>query len=249
MMDYPKPLGVTPMEDDLNAPDPRLPRVAAVIVEHLSHTPGFRRLLSLELSFDEIYSRAIVRADTRAPEELGYSREAEAIQSITRMTRHLREALKGLSPATRYDIELAKHSEFGEKLSKGPHGYTPVLQSVVSELERLEKTLVKYRKRTPRRPMANQKRNWRAASAANIARRVWAAAYWEGGHEDSGDQSQLDYSTHLETFAPRSEQHDKPGPFGRFLEAINAELDILDRNGDPVSAATALGSLKSLRMG
>lgn len=104
---------------------------------------------------------------------------------------------------------------------------------------------------------AGKKRDWRAAAIAKEARHIWAEQEWADNPKVYGQvppnelseiflptsdrvsarQQQIAYSKHLEDFAPRSDKHDGPGPFGRFLN------DILQTLSVSCSSASALRSL------
>ena len=104
---------------------------------------------------------------------------------------------------------------------------------------------------------ASKKRDWRSAALAKTARKIWAEQKWQSNSEHYGPvvpnelsilalpenerraekKRFLEYETHLEEFAPKTEKHDAPGPFGRLLS------DILCVFGCSGSAASALRSM------
>jgi hypothetical protein len=236
------------MEDHLCHPDPRTPGVESVVLAHLDSSPGFKRWDLQHSTFQRTWAEHLVEADVDAFRHLGVSQDAEEIEEIVRMACNLISALTRLSPSSQRWIEYAKVIGPDKRLNKGPHGYTPVLGSVKAELDRLDEVLRRYAKSLRGRPVASKKRNWRAASVAQAARTVWAIAFWNGDNPGGfTDKQREEYRRHLEEFAPRTAKDDEPGPFGRFLEAVNLALGILKASGDPVSARTALDSLRSLQ--
>jgi hypothetical protein len=237
-------MGLTPMEDHLRRPDPRKPAVEAVVLLHLGSLPGYLSWSNEFSSLEEFWARHLVYADVNALRVFGVFGDIEAIQEIARMARSLRGALERLSPSAQRGIELAKGT------SPGPHGYKPVLGSTKADLEWLTENVNRYLEDTKSLTRASRKRNWRAASVARDARKVWAAAHWPlGPRPDIGSELSERYNRHLEEYAPRSAALGAPGPFGRFLEDVNAALEICTTSGDPISARTALDSLKALQAG
>lgn len=107
-------------------------------------------------------------------------------------------------------------------------------------------------------PAVGAKRDWKAAALAKVAREIWAenewfsnpAVYGERPPNSLGDlllpphervearDIRRAYHRHVSSFAPRSDKHDGPGPFGRFLADILSALSVGS------SPASALRSLK-----
>jgi hypothetical protein len=97
---------------------------------------------------------------------------------------------------------------------------------------------------------ATKKANWKAAAIAGRCRLIWAMEHfqtnsekWQKFLDDGGSkQDQFQREWH---FAPKTEHHDAPGIFGRFLNDILDALCIVGKSGQPVSAAVALRQWKS----
>ena len=101
---------------------------------------------------------------------------------------------------------------------------------------------------------AGNKRDWKGAALAKVARQIWAETEWESKPEKYGrlwnmladmpvaerehaGAVHLAYARHLESFAPRTEKLDSLGPFGCFLG------DVLICFGCDISPASALRSM------
>lgn len=102
--------------------------------------------------------------------------------------------------------------------------------------------------------------NYRAACIASGCRKVWftekflnrenerryqQTLHWLATHNiDDFDQQFRDFER---KHVPRSQHSDRPGPMGKFIEGVFSALDILQKNGDVVKAATALVTLEKLK--
>lgn len=236
------------MEEKLRLPDLRQPKVEAIICSHLGSSPGSLGWSNEIWTFAGYWGFWIVQADTDPLRPFGVSADTEKVENIARAVRSLTGAIERLPLSVQRNIELAKGLSGHRNLNHGPHGYTPVIGSTKAELQRLAEALDRYIRWEKKSPRASGKRNWRAASVASVARQAWAAAHWELG-ERPAISSELHerYRRHLEEYAPRTAALGGPGPFGRFLEDVNAALGICKTSGEPISARTALDSLKALQ--
>jgi hypothetical protein len=89
----------------------------------------------------------------------------------------------------------------------------------------------------------SQKRNWLAVSVVRECRHVWGEEHWAMKYGEWGEGA--DYEEHMEKFPPKTQNHYRPGPFGRFVEDVFETCHVLNETGAVVSAATALESLQS----
>lgn len=103
----------------------------------------------------------------------------------------------------------------------------------------------------PREEPPTAKRNWKATAVAKVCRDVWADEHsrantpqWLQFTQKKG--AAIQPAERADHFAPISEHPDRPGPFGRFLEAILSELYSADEGSISVSAASSLRSLKEV---
>lgn len=92
-------------------------------------------------------------------------------------------------------------------------------------------------------PSGSQKRNWEAVSLVKECRNVWAEEHWAMMNGEWGEGPS--YESFIEEFPPKTQNHYRPGPFGRFVEDIFELCHVLSETGATVSAATALESLQS----
>ena len=99
---------------------------------------------------------------------------------------------------------------------------------------------------------ASRKPNWRAAAVAGECRHVWGKEHceaetvaWE--QHRTGKGRGLNERQQIFNFAPVSQNHDAPGPFGRFVADVLGALKITTEAGEPVSAAVALKQWRKMR--
>ena len=90
----------------------------------------------------------------------------------------------------------------------------------------------------------SSKRNYRVTAIVSACRNIWGEEHWCLDHGEWGEGEAHD--EFVENFAPRSQNHYRPGPFGRFVEDVFEMLDVRTSDGGVVSAATALEALRSL---
>lgn len=135
-----------------------------------------------------------------------------------------------------------EEARLASELLTGSNGVQTLERLLVEATAVLQNMEIEHRDVQP----ANKKRNWMAAAIAGECRLVWAqenreieSPEWlahlrrKGSHDNS--------KQHIFDFAP-SQHQDTPGPFGRFLNDVLAELNILNRAGEAVSGAVALRS-------
>ncbi|WP_143076417.1 hypothetical protein [Roseovarius lutimaris] len=90
---------------------------------------------------------------------------------------------------------------------------------------------------------ASPNRNYQVISIASECRNAWGEEQW---HIENGEWGEgPDHEHFVENFAPKSQNHYHPGPFGRFMEDVFECLDVRTSQGNVVSAASALEMLQT----
>ena len=204
----------------------------------LRHLPSAAQLDEgdFQPSFAHHHARWICIWYDRGSEAFRYSEDAELYAEILSKAEGLRNSLLNLSGLD------------SQSLRRIYLNYEPFDHERVDLVEILNVFIKAGRSPAhgiPDYQQANKKRNWRAMAVAEAARRAWGVEKWrkENGYPDiweAGVQSAM-WSK-----APTSQHHDRPGPFGRFLNDLMETLGIFDKTGAPVSAATALNALREI---
>jgi len=133
-----------------------------------------------------------------------------------------------------------------------------------NELQRAVQFIRAFRNDPDFEVAASPKRNWVAASVAETCKNIWGEEKALQIHgtiaphivppeqdiqsveADSWD-GYIKYKNYLLSLSPNTQNHLRPGPFGRFVEEVFECLSIRDKAGNVVSAATALDSLRTLK--
>lgn len=187
-------------------------------------------------SFADFHARWICIWYDRGSEAFRYSEDAELYSEVLSRAEGLRNSLLSLSGSDSQSLRRIY-------LNYEPFDHQPV--DLVEILDVFLKAGRSPAHGIPDYRQANKKRNWRAMAVAEAARRAWGVEKWriENGYPDiwkPGVQSAMWDE------APTSQHHDRPGPFGRFLNDLMETLCIFDKTGAPVSAATALNALREI---
>lgn len=127
----------------------------------------------------------------------------------------------------------------------GLEAFEALLGALLTELPPMEREHRGLRK-------ASRKPNWRAAAVAGKCREVWADEHreiaspaWQKHCKTKGRG--LNECAQKLCFAPEVQNHDAPGPFGRFLGDILGALGICTEVGDAVTAAVSLNHWRKMR--
>lgn len=138
------------------------------------------------------------------------------------------------------------------------------LSEFSNELQRSVQFIKAFRNEPDLEILASPKRNWVAASVAETCKYIWGEEKALQIHgtlalhivppeqENQGVQTNDwdDYEkleNYLLSLSPHTQNHLRPGPFGRFVEEVFECLSIRDKVGNVVSASTALDSLRTLK--
>lgn len=218
--------------------DDRLAAVASVISKHMDDVFGE------DLAF---VASLVLYAENSPTITFGVSWDSHLFESIKRQARDLVRSLDMISlegqtfiPQTR-TMQMIQQAMSGAPLPPSP------IENAQSALRELETWIDEAQCHPELKKQARKGRNWRAASVAATCQRVWAAAK-SRPLKAPGERILSGIDTlSMGAAAPSYEKHDSPGPFGRFLEDVNAALGILDKDGHPFPAASALRSLKQAR--
>ncbi|MCA0943377.1 hypothetical protein LCM08_00470 [Salipiger pacificus] len=223
------------------------------------HLPSSRGPNGAGNSRSDMYSRFLVMADVHDSASFGVSHDVEGLEDLERFLSRAMAVVKELSPVGRTRL----NSELGWYY---PENDCP-LADLVLAMDIGKRGVANLRKRELFRKKASKRRNWRAASVADEARRVWGLEEFNANPELYGgpiknelqiltlpsetatvERNRLrKYEEFVENYAPTSDNHYRPGPFGRFLEDVFETLGIVTDEGGAVTAATALDALKKIR--
>ena len=248
MTDPVRPMGVTPMSEDLDLPDPRVPLVQKVVQEHLADSVWLNAKCFSREPRSLIWAERLTTAEREAEQRFDRSNDLKQLEDLRRHAIAMTFAINGLPPSLQRKLELAKTGVLDRKNpSKEPHRYTPIIELLLDDLGRFQKVLDRLLESPSTQNVARRNRNWRAAAVAEEARRVWAEAKWDGPDIYSDFDALRVFREKRSSLAPKHEKRDAPGPFGRFLVDVNRVLEIFGQDGQPVAAATALESLISAR--
>jgi hypothetical protein len=183
--------------------------------------------------------------------------DSENIQSIHKQMKRLIADIMDLAPASKTQLNARMNLFNPQDDELGS------LTDILVNLGLAEKAIEDLRKMQAYNSKPSSKPNWQAMAIAKCCRQIWAENEWESDTDKYGpppmnswlaiglpsvekclwQEHQATYETFLEKHAPISQHHDRPGPFGRFLEDVFECLGIFGRDGGPVTAATALDAL------
>ena len=205
--------------------------------------------------YSQSHARLLLWASTQSEGWFDASFDAEPLGRLARALREAQIAIKDLSPSaqSRLSWTLA--------LCNNPKaiGATAGSSTAADGIRRFQDATQLASDGVRARPRPGRGRNWRAAAVADACRTVWAMEKWmenEGSSPNTttwknaaggGRVSRPAWDEYLETFAPSNAKDGDPGPFGKFLEDVIAALGIVGRDGEPVSAASALRARKQGR--
>ena len=221
----------------------------------LRHFKKSARIFVGTKPYCRFYAERILNADLDDAHNFGASFDTE---NLRRLERNL--------IATQYQIlQLGYKTKvyLGSELRSFSDSDEPLVDLLV-ELKLAALAIKSLRSRGKYKNTPSAKRNWRAMSVAQICREIWAAEEWLSNPDIYGPEPldrlsimiapsenrtslelrRKSYERHLAEFAPKSANHNRPGPFGHFVQDVNEALGILAKDGSPVSAATALDALK-----
>jgi len=218
--------------------DDRLADVASAISNHLGDVFGS------DLTF---VASLVLYAENRPALTFGFSMDSSLFEAILRQVRELAQSLDLISLEGKTFIPKTRTLQvIQQTMRPAPLPPNPI-ENAASALRELEAWIVEVRRHPEFKIQARKRKNWRAASVAGTCRMVWAVAKLNLRDEEN----RLSFSglsiEAVDSIAPSSEKHDAPGPFGRFLEDVNAALGIMAEDGRPFAAASALRSLKQAR--
>lgn len=185
-----------------------------------------------------------------------------AIEEIHKKISSAKRLVDGLSGSSRFQLGLAYRGamKYEEPQIKNAEEMRNLVSLKLNEVVDIIATVKRWK--SSDKP-SSKNRNWRAAAVARVCRGIWCDAMWLKMHSDipipcdatnlptieSRNQAEArfeEYCAFIEEKLPRSQHHHRPGPFGRFLEEVFVVLEIFSKDGFPVSAATALDSLKKI---
>lgn len=211
-------------------------------------------------SFATFYAQRILFSYQFATRSFGHSNDSGKLKELEASIRRTKFLLGDLEHITKkdLDIQLAISREESEEFE--------AIISLFVDLQMAMRSVAYLRKREIYSKSTNAKPNWRAISVAKTCRKIWAECEWRAKPETYGpaplnaliasslgndekkkwDDQLREYQCFLDDFAPRTQNHNRPGPFGRFLEDIFECLEVVARDGDAVTAATALDALKRI---
>lgn len=202
-------------------------RVSAVVLRHM---PSCQTEFEPQFGSDRLSDHVsnLINASEMGYVVFGPYQSPTHILKAMRALGQLKIALQEMPPQSRSLIRT---------LSRLPEGaIDEVLEGLGHGLARsMEKPYLHF---TP-----PSRHNVQAANIAETARWVWALEDWVSSGQSLEVKDGPNFDRHLRDHAPRTQQHYRPGPFGRFLEDIFAALGILARDGSEVTAATALDAL------
>lgn len=210
--------------------------VRQVILRHLPSAAQFDEG-DFQPSFAHYHARWICAWYDRGSEVFYYSEDAQLCAEILSKAEGLRNSLLSLSG-------LDSQSLRSIYLNYEPFDHERV--DLVEILNVFIKACRNPAHGISHYQQANKKRNWRAMAVAEAARRAWGVEKWrkENGYPDIWKP---EVQSAMWSDAPTSQHHDRPGPFGRFLNDLMETLSIVDKTGAPVSAATALNALREIQ--
>jgi len=215
------------------------------------HLPSTRRKEDNHCK-SETYARLLIML-LKNPEVIsGRSQDAEKLSDLRHSAIRFSVMLDGLGDTSRRVLSGRMKTRSDDNATDDSFAtFAASLQELILATEEMGKTRVFARQ-------ANAKRNWRALAATHECRKLWAIEHWISDPEKYGppprelvadgtpkdqDARRL-WEQHLRDYAPKFQNHNRPGPFGRFLEDIMEVTGILANDGNPVSAATALQNLR-----
>lgn len=204
------------------------------------------------------WAELIVMAGNENSLLFAQSQDAIKVENLIREVRQIRKSIADLGGGTHRLLNSRTKVWAMVTKPKEPD----LLKAAENALAMLQDGLRSISNEPSMKTQAGAARNWQAAAVAGTCRVIWAAANWESegkplptelqpnylfgkvGDDTPTEASRLNkiYSAHLRDFAPTSEKHDAPGPFGRFLEDVFRALGILNKDGEPFPAASALRS-------
>jgi hypothetical protein len=211
----------------------------------------------------QAWASNIIDADIHVTASFDFSHDVEKIQRILRSFSQVNQQLDDLSLSSIRIIELMSGMTMDEFQNELFRMSSTIESAIISDQESKSATCSGREKKPEYKRSAGRKRNWRAVSVARCCRRIWAEEEFasnpekygttlipnllhpQGGTAEAEQQRQRFYG-HLRNYAPQTQKHHRPGPFGRFLEDVFEVLGITQDDEQVVSAATALDSLKDL---
>lgn len=212
-------------------------------------------------SWCDLYAERIIYADIDDTHAFGASRDANNIKELHKTIKRATFLISELESTTIRHF----NSHLG-LISEGDfEGYSP-LMDLLFELSKADTALTSVRESSSYSSLPSSKPNWRAIGVAKCCRVIWAEHARRSNPEkygtepinqlltlsfteddrDNWSERREEYNRFIETHAPTSQNHNRPGEFGRFLEDIFQTLGILGKDGGPVKAATALDALKKI---
>lgn len=238
----------------------QLKSLQAVIEKHLPnsriHVPS--ALEDPPRCFSQFHAQKIYEGRLGPAEPFGFTHEKNKLRDIAAKLRSLKEDYKALGLIGQGALEEGWAKARGRKWSADDEIRWRYHLSLLSEAA--DKALKREGLQRP----ANPRTNYLAASVAGECRLVWEMQTFLDTHGNDPARVFLEllgehqkvvpvtsttdaFLDHIANKVPKSAHNDRPGPMGLFIEDVFRVLDICQRNGAPVSAATALRRLERFR--
>jgi hypothetical protein len=209
--------------------------VAPIVCKHLPSTNAEIGVAFGDGTRAQFYANEILNADSDGLKHLPVSADEVHLDSLKRALANALDAVFEMQPHTLRNLRSSR--EEGVDLMTCQADLVEFLVEAHDKVTRFHS----YDKKLLR---ASPKRNYRATAIVRACRNIWGEEHWciEHGEWGEGDA----HYEFVESFAPRSQNLYRPGPFGRFVEDVFEILDVRTSDGGVVSAAAALEALQSL---
>lgn len=163
------------------------------------------------------------------------------VEELAKLQRYLQlasQSYRQLSQGTRIDLNRVRCDRQGEFPWVDENAFQ-------SDLDWMTERVRKLRSWSEYRRVASKKRNWLAMSLTFECQIIWGTEKWiERNGLPPRDFSHIDAALAM---SPKTQNHTRPGPFGRFVEDVFEVLEVRSRSGAVVSAASALDALRDFR--
>lgn len=209
-----------------------------------------------------VYARTLYCAGLSPHGHLNTSTDGDKLARLTQLAGSINEVIRSMEPSTNISLAIAyieepyiqsgEHKPFDEIEGR-------VLNDVLCELEHLRLAARRLFLKTERKAALGNRVNLPAAAVFMLCCKIWASEKWYCQHEGlkrdqllryffAYEPTNLNLETAFRSFVdrviPKAIHHTRPGPFGRFVEDVFEVTPVIGRQGKPVSAATAMASLK-----
>lgn len=223
--------------------DPQLRALRDVVASHL---PSTRRSLRPKGTFGdwdvaEFFAGSLISDRNQPAQRLGVG---EGIPELEEVSRSLRSALEGLyrlPPSVRSSFRWVEVAEDG---AIDQIAFYPDFCEYIGKAHEISLAIKRH---SQKQRAVSPKLDLAAVSVADRCREIWANEVWfaEDLRQDNffDPASDEEFQEIIDKYSPQSQNHYRPGPFGRFVEDVFEILEIVGADGVPVKAATALKSL------